>query len=131
NPYSDAVSSAASRAPATADLLPSANLGKHGTPGEDEYRENAEQQRALDGPYGRHRSDLRDDRVAAERDLVLRAVGAGHGVSMRNSDAHHDQRQDRDPGIRQFLLFERFRLVHENRAVPFSAFCPARRRFSI
>ena len=54
----------------------------------------AKDQRALDGPDGRHRTDLRHDRVAAKHGLVLGAVSPGHQLSEYEvRHAHHHQRR--------------------------------------
>src|SRR6185437_11526129 len=95
---------------------------KHGAPGKDEHRQYAKEQRTLDRPYSCHRTNLCNDRMAAERDFMLRAVSPRHQMRQYEvRDAHHDQRRDRDPRVGQFLLFEWLRLVEKLRAVAFPA----------
>ena len=66
-PYSEAVFIAASSDPATAALVPSAKLRHDRLEGEGEDAEDADEQRPLDGPDGRHASDLDRCGVAGQR----------------------------------------------------------------
>src|SRR6185295_16944115 len=97
-------------------------LCKHGTPGKEEHCRYTKEQRALDCPYGCHRTNLRNDRMAAECDFMLGAVSPRHQLrqyEVRNAD--HDQRRDGDPRIGQLLLLERLRLVEKLGAVAFAS----------
>src|SRR5712672_3175820 len=63
----------------------------HGTPGKDEHRYYTKEQRTLDCPYGCHRTNLGNDRMAAECDFVLRAVSPKHQMRKYEvRDAHHN-----------------------------------------
>ena len=115
-PYSDAVLSDASRAPATAALLPSANLASTGR----QANTNTVKMPSSSAPSTAQMAATVAIWVtiglAAERDFVRRAIGAQHRMRQQEvRDAHDHQRRKGDPGIRQFLGFERLRLVHEDR----------------
>jgi hypothetical protein len=62
-PYSDAVLVAASSAPATAALLPSAKRSLSARKANDHHRQDAEEQRAFHRPDRRHRGHLGDHRL--------------------------------------------------------------------
>jgi hypothetical protein len=130
-PYSDAVFSDASRAPATAPCCRLRTL--RARPPRESKHVNIPSSSAPSTAQIAARGDLRDDGLArAKRDFMRGAIGTRHSKREHKvRDPYHHQREKRDPGVRQFLGFVRLRFITEVGAVTFAFRLAARMRLSI
>ena len=97
-PYSVAVFIAASSAPATAALLPSAKVLDSGRKASRKTSDDADEQRALDRPDRADRLDRRRDRVVhGELEVVARAVGPVDQAGECRREAAEDDVEARTP----------------------------------